>query len=85
MREDLKRIAGDIAGSVHCASDYRCAAGGVEGLCEAYEFPFRQFLKCSGGPSECPFRMPFNHDGICQCPLRLYLVEKLAEHSCVEP
>lgn len=84
MCDELRKIACEMAGGVECPNEWCCVAGDLDGLCKAYDFPFRQFLVCLGAAPECPFHIPFNHDGICQCPLRQYLVEKLSEHPCVD-
>ncbi len=74
---DRKKIQ-EIIGAMECPKHFRCAQSGFETLCRAVDCGTGNQLQClEDDPSQCIFAFTFSGSYYCDCPLRLYLYEKL--------
>jgi len=75
--EDRKRIA-EIAGSMQCPKNFKCAESGLEQLCRTRDFGVEKYLDClEEKPGACSSALSFRSGHLCQCPLRVYIAKNL--------
>ncbi len=75
--EDRKKIEEIMAG-MQCPKKFKCAEHGFERLCKAKDIGLESYLGClEENPSSCSFALSFGEGHLCQCPLRVYLFNKL--------
>ena len=75
--EDRKRIA-EIAGSMQCPENFKCAESGLENLCRAKDFGVEEYLDClEEKPEACSFASSFASGHLCRCSLRVYIAKNL--------
>jgi len=66
---------------MHCSKHFLCARNGFEDLCRARDFGLDDYLEClEDVPQHCDFALPFGNTHFCQCPLRVYIAEKLRRY-----
>jgi hypothetical protein len=79
MDEKTKKELEEIMGEMQCPKGFKCYKSGLEVLCKAksVEVGEDSLLVClEKHPEKCKFIAP-ERRYICQCPLRIYIAEKL--------
>jgi len=77
-KEEDKKIIEEIMAGMHCPKNFVYAESGFDILCKARDFGLDNYLEClESDPQSCSFTLPFGNVFFCQCPLRVYLGEKL--------
>jgi hypothetical protein len=70
----LKEFIGDLV----CPKAFKCCTEGLENLCKAEELGPDLLLECiEDNPPACLFALHFGDRYYCECPLRIYISEKL--------
>ena len=78
MRDEDRKKIEEIMDGMRCPKGFACAENGFENLCRAEDIGLDKCLQClEGNPRACPFAMPYGSAHYCQCPLRVYLAQKL--------
>lgn len=80
MEKDYKREIEEIIGGMTCPKDFLCYKSGLDSLCKTTYFGLDKYLEClEENPTECKFSLLNEDKYICQCPLRVYIAEKLGK------
>jgi hypothetical protein len=80
MEQDHNKEIERIIDQMHCHKDFTCYNSGLEELCKARDTGMKSFLEClDENGFACSFSMPFGYKRYCQCPLRVYIAEKLGK------
>lgn len=76
-KEDQKRLE-EIMGQLKCSKDYSCYRLGFKKLCKMKETAEGRLYEClEKSPDECIFSVPYGYAHFCNCPLRIYIANKL--------
>jgi hypothetical protein len=78
MEEDQRKEIEEIINQFQCPRDFRCCKSQFKLLCKAKDIGLETFLKClEEDPRSCPVSVPFGDGYFCECPLRIYIAQKL--------
>ena len=78
MLEKYKTEIRKIIGQNKCAKGFACYESGFKILCKAKDIGIDSFLEClERRPNACEFSFPFALMYLCQCPLRVYIANKM--------
>jgi len=78
MLEEYKTEIKKLIGEINCSKDFKCYKSGFNILCRARDIGIESFLEClEVKPNECKFSLPFGLMYLCQCPLRIYIANKM--------
>jgi hypothetical protein len=78
MEQDLEKELKKIIGDLECPKGFKCCTEGLEKLCKAKKLGPDLLLEClEESPSACQFSLHFGDRYYCECPLRIYIAEKL--------
>jgi len=80
VEDELRQTIEEIMGKLRCPGDFKCAESGFEVLCRARRIGLEDYLEClEQRTSPCKFAMPSRDKLLCQCPVRIYVFEKLGK------
>jgi hypothetical protein len=78
MFEEYKTEIAKITGQIKCTKEFKCYKSGFQILCKAKDIGLGSFLEClEREPNACQFSFPFALMYLCQCPLRVYIANKM--------
>jgi hypothetical protein len=78
MDEEIRKTIEEIMGQLQCPKNFKCAESEFEVLCKVKRIGLGNHLEClEQNPSQCKFASPFRNCYLCQCPIRVYIFEKL--------
>lgn len=76
-KEDRKKIE-QLMRQMECPKDFKCVKENFDRLCKVRKFELDDHLEClEKNPSHCPFAIPFIHQHICICQMRMFIIQKL--------
>lgn len=74
----LRNAVVELVGSMSCPKEFACTASGFKELCRARDVGLLSHLEClEPGSAGCAFSTAFESAQLCDCPLRLYVYQKL--------
>lgn len=80
MKEAYKNLIEEIMPGMQCSKNFTCVESGFENLCKARYCRNENYLEClEPNPESCEYALPNSSGYLCQCPLRIYLREKLGK------
>ncbi len=78
MKKAYQAKIEEIVGEMSCPKKFRCAEAGFENMCKAEDYGHDRYLEClEDSPEDCPFALSFVNGFFCQCPLRVFVAQKL--------
>ena len=78
MEQDLEKKINEIIENFKCPKGFSCCTEGLEKLCKAEELGPDLLLEClEENPTSCSFSLHFDSRYYCECPLRIYIANKL--------
>ncbi|MFH1718259.1 MAG: hypothetical protein ABIF19_12975 [Planctomycetota bacterium] len=80
MEDEVRQTIEEIMGKLQCPNNFQCAESGFKVLCRARRVGLEDYLECLEREAlPCKFALPFRDSCICQCPVRIYVFEKLGK------
>jgi hypothetical protein len=78
MLEEHKTEIENIIAQIKCKKGFECYESGFKILCKAKDIGLDSFLEClEREPTACNFSFPFALTYLCQCPVRVYIANKM--------
>jgi hypothetical protein len=74
--DESKRQIEKIMAEIECPFEFQCYQSDSPDICSAKDIGLPDFiLCCEEVPHECQFSIPFGHQHLCKCPLKIYLAK----------
>jgi hypothetical protein len=78
MEQAHKKQIEEIIGQFECPKGFICYKSGLEALCKAKDIGIESLLLClEEDPRKCNFSLDLGSRYICECPLRIYIAQKV--------
>ena len=86
MKEEDRKIIEEIMDGMRCSHNFKCVENGFEMLCKAQECELETHLECleCNRLLPCLFTLKVDKMVFCQCPLRVYIGNKIMEQAMIK-